>query len=120
MTTAPTIASPSAQGSNPATGRNIYVEGNRYVARFRVTLATSHVGAGTSDAFDPATYGFPYKPAEVALRWHDAPSVANNYRYVPSYDYVNKRICLWDSVDNDNGDGDTLTSPVLDVIVYSE
>ena len=118
MTTSPTIASPAAAGSNPATGRNIYVEGNRYVARFKVTLATTHAGAG--DAFDPQTYGFPYTPAEVKLQWHDSASVANNYRYIPSYDFTNKKICLWDNTDNDNGDGDTLTSPVLDVIVYSE
>ena len=65
MTTSPTIASPYALGSNPATGRNIYVEGNRYVARFRVTLATAH--AGTGDAFDPEKYGFPYLAAEVGL-----------------------------------------------------
>lgn len=118
MTTTPTIASPSAVGSNPATGRNIYVEGNRYVARFRVTLATTHAGAG--DAFDPATYGFPYKPAEVRFNWHDSVSAANNYNYIPSYDFTNKKICLWETISNDNGDADTLTSPILDVVVYSE
>ena len=118
MTTSPTIASPYALGSNPATGRNIYVEGNRYVARFKVTLATAHAGAG--DAFDPEKYGFPYLAAEVKFAWHDSASMANNYRYLPSYDYTNKKICLWDHIDNDNGDSDTLTSPVLDVVVYSE
>ena len=118
MTTKPTIASPAPLGGSPATGRNLYIEGNRYVARFKVTLATAHVGAG--DAFDPEAYGFPYLAAEVKIAWHDSASMANNYRYLPSYDYTNKKICLWDHIDNDNGDSDTLTSPILDVVVYSE
>ena len=57
MTTSPTIASPAAAGSNPATGRNIYVEGNRYVARFKVTLATTHVApAANASQRSPAKY----------------------------------------------------------------
>ena len=112
------VTSPFAQGSNPATGRNVYVEGNRYVARFQITLPSSWTGAGV--AFDPETYGFPYSPAEIKIEPHDVATHKAAPTCILSYDFANKKLCLWDATNSNTADGTDRHLDVYDLVFYSE
>ena len=116
MTSALVVSSPYGNGSEPATGRNVYVEGNRYIARFRLTLPNPWVGAGV--AFDPATYGMPTRPASMASDAHTV--LAARGRYFLSYDFADKNLCIWDLLDGDTADGDDLSGYQFDVEFVSE
>jgi len=117
-TTKITVASPAAAGSNPAVGRNIYVEGNRYVGRFQITLPSQWTGAGV--AFDPKTFGFPSPVVSVNFKARDVLSQQGRARYTVGYDYTNKKICVWDGTDSDTADGDDLSTLTFDVTVVGE
>ena len=119
MTTTVATTSPVATGGKPATGRNIYIEGNRYVGRFQVVLTGTWVAASPV-AWDPAAQGFPYLPAEVKFEKHLTIANIALARYNAVYDYVNKEIQLFDTTDGDTADGDTVTGVTFDVVVYSE
>lgn len=118
MTITATTTSPANKGGNPATGRNIYPEGNRTIGRFNVSLSGTYVTGGF--AWDPATFGFPYLPAEVRFQTHLAVANVLLQRYQGTYDFVNKAILIYDSVDNDEPNGDSLTGLIFDVEVVSE
>lgn len=115
-----TVTSTKAHGGNPATGRNIYVEGNRYVGRFRLTLKDLYETGGGSLAFDPQTYGFPGSPAEVRFTHHLTVANVLLRRYDATYDYVNKKILLFDTVDGDEPNTDDVTGLAFDVLVVGE
>lgn len=119
MTVTATTTSPAATGSNPATGRNIYNVGNRIVGRFHVSLSSTYVTGGIP--WDPQTYGFPYRPAEVRFATHVlVASVLVGSRYLPGYDFVNKKITVFDVTDGDEPNGDDLTGVAWDIEVISE
>lgn len=113
-----TLASPSAQGGAIATGRNIYAVGNRMVGKFRLTFADLYATGGT--AVDFAAQGFTYPIAEVAFTPHVTVANVLLTRYFPSYDFVNKKVMIFDTVDGDEPNTDDLTGLVFDVTVTSE
>src|SRR5665213_1559408 len=104
-----TVTAPAASGSSPASGRNIYGEGNRTVARFRVTIKDSYETGGGALNFDPKTFGFPTAPAEVWFTPHLLVASIGLARYTPVYDFVNKKILIFDQVDGDEPSTDDLT-----------
>ena len=114
-----TTTSPAAQGSSPAAGRSIYVEGNRYKGRFNVSLSGTYVTGGF--AWDPgALVGWTFPLAEVRFQTHVTLANVLLQRYQATYDFVNKKILVFDSTDNDEPNGDTLTGLTFDVELVSE
>jgi hypothetical protein len=120
MTVTAVTTSPAAQGSSPAAARSIYVEGNRTVGRFRVTVTGTYVNGGF--AWNPQSLvGFDHPVAEVWFTPHVlVANVLLGARYLPAFDFVNKTIMLFDNVDGDEPSGDTLDGLAWDVVIVSE
>jgi hypothetical protein len=111
--------SPAAQGSSPAVGRSIYVEGNRYKGRFNIALTGTYVTGGI--AWDPgALTGWTFPLAEARFQTHVTVANILLQRYQATFDFVNKKVLIYDSVDNDEPNGDTLTGLAFDVELVSE
>jgi hypothetical protein len=115
-----TVSSLAAQGSSPAAGRGIYVEGNRYVGRFRVTIVDLYETGGGALVFKPETYGFPAPVASVSFTPHLTVANVLLAKYQGVYDFVNKKILIVDVTDGTEPNTDDLTGLVLDVTVVSE
>lgn len=118
MTAASASATSPSSGSVVTVGRNIYDEGNRTVARFQVTLKDLYATGGV--AFDFATVGVTFPIAEVRFSPHVLLANVLLTRYFPSYDFVNKKIMLFDTVDGDEPNTDDITGLIFDVEVVSE
>ena len=106
-------------GSVIPTGRFRDVFGAHEVLLAKVTLTSSAPAGGFS--WDPKTFGFENVPGMVIITPHIL--VANNarMRYLFFYDYVNKKIVPADITDSfDDGNGDDLSTILLDVLVISE
>lgn len=115
-----TVASPAPTGGQPTVGRNIFVEGNRYIGLFTVTIKDLYETGGGSLNFDPQKYGFPGRPVLVQFSYHLTIANVALMRYVPNYDFVNKKIIIFDQTDHDEPNTDDLTGLVLDVRVVGE
>lgn len=118
MTAASIATTSPATGSVVTVGRNIYVEGNRTVAKFRLTISDAYATGGI--AWDPATVGVTFPVAEVYFTPHVLVANVLLTRYVPSFDFVNKAIMIFDSVDGDEPNTDDLTGLAFDVTLVSE
>jgi hypothetical protein len=114
------VSGPSAVGSAAVSGRNIYAEGNRWIGRFTITIKDLYETGGGSLNFDPRTLGFPTPVAQVFFSTR--PLIANValLRYTAFYDYVNKKIIIFDQTDHDEPNTDDLTGLVLDAVVIGE
>ncbi len=115
-----TVTSQAGTGSSPADSRGIYIAGNRYVGKFTVTIKDLYEAGGGSLNFDPQKFGFPAPVAAVEFTYHLLIANVALMRYVPFYDFVNKKICIFDQTDHDEPNTDDLTGLVLDVTVYGE
>lgn len=115
------VSAPAPVGGKPASGRNIFDVGNRKVGKFRLT---AHAGTTTyatgGIAFDPRANGFDAPVAEVSIVADRLIASVANYRYQYGYDYVNKKIVVFDQTDHDEPNGDDLSADVLTVTVTSE
>lgn len=113
------ITSPAAKGSSPAAARSIYAEGNRIIGRFVVTVKDLYATGGVACDFQALT-GFPVPIAQVVFSPHILIANVALFRYTPSWDFVNKKLVLFDQTDHDEPDTDDVTGLVYDVILVSE
>jgi hypothetical protein len=108
-----------ANGAVVATGRIRDVFGAHEVLTAKVTLTSSAPVGGFS--WDPKTFGFEGTVGAVYITPHILVANAAKMRYLYFYDYVNKKIVPADITDAfDDGNGDDLSTVILDILVISE
>lgn len=119
MTVTATTTSPAAVGSSPTAGRSIYVEGNRYVGRFKVAASSTYVTGGF--AWDPgALVGWTFPLAEVWFTPHITAANIALLRMTATYDFVNKKIMLIDQNTAAEPNAVDISGLAFDVVLVSE